>query len=93
MSRDAAVQRTQVQRLVAEAVAQVETLVDDALKISNIEVISTYMLGTKEDASKLPAAQQLQQGAAEEVERLKGVVAEHSNWIQMNCDAQIQYYR
>ncbi len=93
MARDAAVQRAQVQRLVADAVAQVEGLVDDALKISNIDVISTYMLGTKEDASKLPATQQLQQGAAEEVERLKGVVVEHSNWIRMNCDAQVQYYR
>ena len=93
MARDAAAQRAEVQRVVAVAVAQAEGLVDDALKISNVEVISTYLLGTKNDAAALPAAQQLQAGAAAELERLRGVVQEHSGWISVNCEAQVDYYR
>lgn len=93
MARDAAAQRAEVQRVVSEAVAQAEGLVDDALKISNVEVISTYLLGTKNDSAALPAAQQLQAGAAAELERLRGVVQEHSGWIAVNCEAQLDYYR
>ena len=55
----ACVQREEVQRQVAATSKKAAAVVDDALQLSNVEVIAAYLFGKPDAAKPMPVAQRL----------------------------------
>ena len=53
------VQREEVQRQVAVTSAKAAAVVDEALQLSNVEVIAAYLFGKPDAAKPMPVAQRL----------------------------------
>jgi hypothetical protein len=78
---------------VVEATQRAESYVDSTVNLSNLPMLSTFVLG----ASSSPTAATVSSSFAKQVagplfERLKRSVQEHTQWLAANCEGQTSSY-
>eukprot|EP00803_Ostreobium_quekettii_P011469 evm.model.scf_3258.1 EVM.evm.TU.scf_3258.1 scf_3258:5409-10103(-) len=95
MKKDGEIQRINIKKALDAVVARAEDFVDDALKLSNLTSLQTYLSKGKESSSQ---ASSLLQGfgtavMGTAVDDVQQVMANHGAWLSRNCENQVENYR
>ncbi|KAL4458908.1 hypothetical protein ABPG75_013773 [Micractinium tetrahymenae] len=93
MEKEGQLQREEVARQVAATTKKAAAVVDSMLQLSNVEVITSYLFGSKDGARALPVAKALEDLAGDANAGIKSLVKEHSAWLSSNCQRQLSNYR
>ncbi|PRW59965.1 putative transmembrane GTPase FZO- chloroplastic isoform A [Chlorella sorokiniana] len=94
MEKEGQLQRDELQKQVAATAKKASAVVDKMLQLSNVEVITAYLLGKQDSGKLLPVAKQFEEElAGDATAGLKSLVKEHSAWLSSNCQRQLDNYR
>lgn len=94
MEKEGQMQRDEVVRQVSATSKKASAVVDSMLQLSNVDVITSYLFGSKDSARSMPVAKALEaELTGDATATLKGLVKEHSAWLSSNCQRQLENYR
>lgn len=83
-------QRQVGQAAVDAAVQRAQRFVDRTLRLTNVNTLSAYVLGS----GPLPVSRSFQgEILGDATRQLTDMVSEHSTWLRDNCDRQVRSYR
>ncbi len=64
------------------------------MQLSNLDVLGSYLLGSKGGEKRLPVARGFEaEVVGDTSEKLRRLVADHATWLRSNCERQLDNYR